>query len=326
MTPFLDFKPLYQERVWGGRALETFLNRKLPGTRPIGESWELVDRPEAQSVVVGGPWAGRTLREVMSAHTDEIMGPGWPQDRPFPILVKWLDCRDRLSVQVHPPASIAERLGGEPKTENWYFARTEAGAAVYAGLRPGMTRASFKQAIAAGTVDQCLVRSGVRAGDSLLIHSGVMHAIDAGNVILEIQQNSDTTYRAYDWGRVGLDGKPRTLHLRESLECLSANPGRAPQIIRGGDGPEVLAQCPEFTIRRVELTAGGRMEFNARQQPRIMSVVEGNLGGATTIRQGDNLLLPYGGASTFTARTPAKVLITENFCHVLIDSLEKKKP
>jgi mannose-6-phosphate isomerase len=316
MTPFLDFKPLYQERVWGGRALETFLGRKLPGTMPIGESWELVDRPEAQSVVVGGPWAGRTLRDVMSAHTEEIMGPGWPQDRPFPILVKWLDCRDRLSVQVHPPASIAKKLGGEPKTENWYFALTEAGAAVYAGLRPGVTRAGFEQAIAAGTVDQCLERFGVRAGDSLLIHSGTMHAIDAGNVLLEIQQNSDTTYRAYDWGRVGLDGKPRALHLRESLDCLEANTGPAPQIIRSGNGPEVLAQCPEFTLRRVRLAAGGRLEFNARQQPRIMSVVEGNLGGAATIRPGDNLLLPYGGASAFTARTPAMVLITENFGHV----------
>lgn len=313
MTPFLDFIPLYQERVWGGRALETFLGRKLPGTRPIGESWELVDRPEAQSVVVGGPWSGRTLREVMSAHAEEIMGPGWPQDRPFPILVKWLDCRDRLSVQVHPPVNLAKKLGGEPKTENWYFAQTDADAAVYAGLRPGVTRASFEQAIAAGTVDQCLERTDVRAGDSLLIQSGIMHAIDAGNVILEIQQNSDTTYRAYDWGRVGFDGKPRTLHLRESLECLSAHTGPGPQIIRGRNGPEVLAQCPEFTIRRVVLAAGGRLAFSARQQPRIMSVVEGILDGVATIKPGDNLLLPYGGAATLTARTPAMVLITENF-------------
>ena len=315
MTPFLDFKPLYQERVWGGRALETFLDRKLPGTRPIGESWELVDRPEAQSVVVGGPWAGRTLREIMSAHSEEIMGPGWAQDRPFPILVKWLDCRDRLSVQVHPPASMAKKLDGEPKTENWYFAQTEAGAAVYAGLRPGVTRESFEQAIATGTVEQCLERRSVCSGDSLLIHSGTMHAIDAGNVILEIQQNSDTTYRVYDWGRVGLDGKPRALHVRESLECLSAHTGPVPQIIRGRNGPEVLAQCPEFTIRRVGLATGGRLEFSAGQQPRIMSVVEGILEGAATIKRGDNLLLPYGGASTFTARTPAMVLITENFGH-----------
>src|SRR3954469_24479464 len=123
MTSFLNFKPIYQERVWGGRHLEGFLQRKLPTRAPIGESWEIVDRPEAQSVAAGGTWAGQTLREIMQRHAGEVMGPAWPKERPFPILVKWLDCRGRLSVQVHPPASVAAQLGGEPKTENWYFAQ-----------------------------------------------------------------------------------------------------------------------------------------------------------------------------------------------------------
>ncbi|MDB6113658.1 MAG: gmuF 2 [Lacunisphaera sp.] len=310
MPPFLQFGPIYQERVWGGRALEAFLGRKLPGTTPIGESWELVDRPEAQSVATSGPWAGKTLRELMAAHSAEIMGPGWPKDRPFPILVKWLDCRDRLSVQVHPPARIAQKLGGEPKTENWYFAQTDAGAAVYAGLKPGVTREGFERAISAGTVDQCLVRLAVRAGESLLIHSGTMHAIDAGNVILEIQQNSDTTYRVYDWGRLGLDGKPRALHVRESLECLSANTAQPPQLVRGAG---VLAQCAEFAIRRVDLRAGDRLAFAAKEQPRILSVVDGELESGRTLRRGDNLLLPFAGEYSFTARTPASVLVSEGF-------------
>src|SRR4051812_4941606 len=154
MPPFIQFRPIYQERVWGGRALEGFLGRKLPGTTPIGESWELVDRPEAQSVATHGAWAGKTLREIMAAHAAEVMGPNWPKDRPFPILVKWLDCRDRLSVQVHPPAAVAKKLGGEPKTENWFFAQTDVGAAVYAGLKPGVTRESFERGIETGTVDQ----------------------------------------------------------------------------------------------------------------------------------------------------------------------------
>lgn len=311
MTPFLQFKPIYQERVWGGRVLESFLGRKLPGNTPIGESWEIVDRPEAQSVVAAGPWAGQTLREIIAVHAAEIMGPAWPGDRPFPILVKWLDCRDRLSVQVHPPAGIAEKLGGEPKTENWYMAQTDAGAAVYAGLRAGVTRASFEQAIGTGTVDQCLDRLVVQAGDSLLIHSGTMHAIDAGNVILEIQQNSDTTYRVYDWGRLGLDGKPRTLHVRESLESLSANTAVAPQLVRGAG---MLAQCREFTIRRQELRGGAPLTFGAGQQARILSIVGGEMqGGATTLKVGDNLLLPYAGGFTFAAVTDAVVLVTENF-------------
>lgn len=309
MTPFLHFQPIYQERVWGGRTLEQFLSRKLPGAAPIGESWELVDRPEAQSIVTNGPWAGKTLREVLASHGEQIMGPAWPKERPFPILVKWLDCRDRLSVQVHPPAGIAARLGGEPKTENWYFARVDEGAAVYAGLRGGINRETFERAISAGTVDQCLERPLVHQGDSLLIHSGVMHAIDAGNVILEIQQNSDTTYRVYDWGRVGLDGKPRALHIRESLECLGANTAPTPRILPAAAGPGVLAQCREFTIRRVMLKPGDSLELAAGEQPRIVSVVEG--GGE--LKRGDNVLVPFASCFSFTASGPTTLLVTENF-------------
>ena len=313
MTPFLQFKPIYQERVWGGRLIESFLGRKLLGAAPIGESWEIVDRSEAQSVIINGPWAGRSLHNVMCEFTEKIMGPAWSPERPFPILVKWLDCRDRLSVQVHPPAAIAAQLGGEPKTENWYIARTDPGAAVYAGLRAGVTRADFERAISAGKVDQCLDRWPVRAGDSLLIPSGTMHAIDAGNVILEIQQNSNTTYRVYDWGRQGLDGRPRALHLRESLECLSANTTMLPPLKRG-DGQ--LAQCREFTIRRLNLRAGESVAFAGSEQARILSVVGGELSSGDTLLQlGDNILLPYAAQASFTATAAAMLLVTEDFSH-----------
>lgn len=317
MTPLLQFIPLYQERVWGGRELASYLGRKLPADRPIGESWEIVDRPEAQSVVAGGAWQGQTLAALMRAHGAEIMGPRWAAGRPFPILVKWLDCRDKLSVQVHPPAAIAASMGGEPKTENWYFGRCDAGAAVYAGLKPGVTPASFEQAIAAGTVEGCLGRLAVRAGDSLLIHSGTMHAIDAGNVILEIQQNSDTTYRVDDWGRVGLDGRPRALHVRESLASLAANTSPEPRLVPATVGAGELAQCREFTIKRVRLAAGEKLTFAAGQQARIVSVVAGELASAGVaggqLRLGDNVVLPYAGSYAFEAQTAATVLVTENF-------------
>jgi mannose-6-phosphate isomerase len=310
MTPFLKFDPIYQERVWGGRTLESFLNRTLPGTTPIGESWEIVDRPEAQSVVSAGPWEGKPLRKIIESHAADIMGPRWPKERVFPILVKWLDCRDRLSVQVHPPAAIARKLGGEPKTENWFIAQAAAGAAVFAGLRAGVTREGFERAIAAGTVEQCLDRLAVHTGDSLLIQSGTMHAIDAGNIILEIQQNSDTTYRVYDWGRKGLDGKPRTLHVRESLECLSANTAPAPRLLQGAG---TLVKCPEFTLRREDLAAGGRLKFGRDRQPRIISIAQGELEGDGVLKRGDNVLLPYEGEFSFVARTAATVLVTEEF-------------
>jgi mannose-6-phosphate isomerase len=319
MTPFLNFKPVYQERVWGGRALESFLGRKLPGSAPIGESWELVDRPEAQSVVASGPWAGRSLREVIMAHTASVMGPLWPKDRPFPILVKWLDCRERLSLQVHPPASIAARLGGEPKTENWYIARAQPGAAVLAGLKPWVDVAQFRTALKDNSAESLVHRLPTVAGDSLLIHSGVMHAIDGGNLILEIQQNSDTTYRVYDWGRVGLDGKPRTMHVEQSMASLEANTAAAPHLVRTTDRLTVLADCPEFRITRHRLTRDERLAFAAGEQARILSVVEGTLtADETTLRVGDNVLLPFAGTCAFTAGEETVVLVTDKF-----GSLEK---
>jgi mannose-6-phosphate isomerase len=324
MTPFLQFQPIYQERVWGGRALASFLGRKLPGTAPIGESWELVDRPEAQSVVIGGPWAGRTLREIMATHAGEIMGPAWPATRPFPILVKWLDCRERLSLQVHPPAAVAARLGGEAKTENWYVARAEPGAAVLAGLQPGVDAARFRAALQDNSAESLVHRLPTAAGDSLLIHSGVMHAIDGGNMILEIQQNSDTTYRVYDWGRVGLDGWPRTLHVAESLQSIDWNDFE-PAPVRAAPTSGTIADTPEFSIRRVVLGAGERFHTRAGEQARILSVVSGtvrasldNSSGSRPafgqkLERGDNALLPFAGAFTFSAEATAILLVTENF-------------
>jgi mannose-6-phosphate isomerase len=319
MTSFLTFKPIYQERVWGGRALETFLGRKLPGIAPIGESWELVDRPEAQSVVANGAWAGKSLREVIAAHTATIMGQAWPKDRPFPILVKWLDCRERLSLQVHPPASVAMKLGGEPKTENWYIARAEPGAAVLAGLKPGVDASRFRAALQDHTAESLVHRLPTVAGDSLLIHSGVMHAIDGGNFILEIQQNSDTTYRVYDWGRLGLDGKPRAMHVEQSMVSLEANTAAEPRLVRTADKVAVLAECREFRITRHRLARGERLAFASGEQARILSVVEGILAAdGATLRVGDNVLLPHAGAFDLTAGQETVVLVTDKF-----GSLEK---
>lgn len=314
MTPFLSFKPIYQERVWGGRALETFLRRKLPGSTPIGESWEMVDRPEAQSVVTNGRWEGQTLHEVMAAHGAEIMGPAWPKPRPFPILVKWLDCRERLSLQVHPSAAVAAQLGGEPKTENWYVARAEPGAGVLAGLKPGVDAVRFRAALKDNSAESLVHRLPTMAGDSILIQSGVMHAIDGGNLILEIQQNSDTTYRVYDWGRMGLDGKPRTMHVEQSLASLAANTARAPQIVRTADQVTVLAECPEFRITRHRLARGERLAFAAGEQPRILSLVEGSLqADGISVQPGANILLPYAESGVFITGEATIVLITENF-------------
>ncbi len=317
----LRFTPLYQERVWGGRALDAVFGRPLPAGRPIGESWEIVDRPEAQSLVRGGPWQGWTLRRLLAEQAAAVMGPRWPARRPFPLLVKWLDCHERLSLQVHPPAAVATELHGEPKTENWYIAHTAQDAELIVGLRRGVTRPEFERALADGTVEACVHHFPVAAGDSILVRSGEVHAIDAGNLILEIQQNSDTTYRVHDWGRVGLDGRPRQLHIAESLRSIRWDDYEA-ELVRGSPTSGVIADCAEFRIRRVLLGAGERLHVAAGEQPRLLSVVRGQLslqaeGGGEkrpfAVDPGDNLLLPYGGTFTFAADATTILLLTENF-------------
>lgn len=315
---FLQFEPIYQERVWGGNALAEHFGRQLPKGKPIGESWEIVDRADVQSIVRDGPDAGATLRELIEARAEEIMGPGWERPRAFPLLVKWLDCRERLSLQVHPPARIAAMLGGEPKTENWYIAHAAAGAGVLAGLKPGVDADCFRAALENNTAESLVERHATAPGDSVLIESGVMHAIDGGNLILEIQQNSDTTYRVYDWGRVGLDGQPRELHIEKSLACLKDNRVPAPRVRRAAEPDEMLADCAEFRLRRVRLTRGTQLHFAAEEQVRIISVVEGALsvGNGGTAERGANLLLPFADNFAFTATADTTVLVTENFTRI----------
>lgn len=314
MPQLLKFSPIYRERVWGGHALAERLGRDLPTGRPIGESWEIVDRPEAQSVVQQGAWAGRTIRELIAARSAEIMGPQWLARKPFPILVKWLDCRERLSLQVHPPAHIAPALGGEPKTENWYFVHTEPNAGVFAGLKTGVTPDQFAQAVLTGEVEPLLHRVEARAGDSLLVPSGTMHAIDAGSVILEIQENSDMTFRTFDWGRMGLDGRPRELHLPEAIACLAVAPVEPAHTVRSDLRDFTVADCREFRIRRIELAAGETLAFSAGEQPRILSVVAGSLlAPEASLACGENALLPFVGQVEFAATAKTTVLVTENF-------------
>jgi mannose-6-phosphate isomerase len=324
MRELLRFQPLYKERVWGGRALESALGRTLPPAAPIGESWEMVDRDEAQSIVIGGSLNGESLRSVLAKHGREVMGPDWPEGKPFPVLVKWLDCRERLSLQVHPPAAVARQLNGEPKTENWYIAHTVPGAELIVGLKRGVTREQFERAIRTNTVESCVHHFSVAAGDSILVQSGQVHAIDAGNVILEIQQNSDTTYRVYDWGRVGLDGAPRELHIEQSLRSIDWTDFE-PAPLRAAPTSGVIADCAEFRIRRLVLGAGEKVQVRPGEQPRLMSVVSGGVrlaaegggGTKTPFRQklvrGENVLLPYAGTFAFVAETTTILLLTENF-------------
>ena len=216
LDSFIRFEPIYQTRVWGGRLLAERFGRDLPDLElPFGESWEISAREEADSRILGGSLDGRRLTELWAdpGLRRALFGEGAPEADRFPLLFKILDARDTLSIQVHPPASVAAALGGEPKTEVWYIADAAAGAMLYVGVKEGIDEARFREALASGEAESCVHSVPVSKGQHLAIPSGRLHAIGAGLLIYEIQQNSDTTYRVYDWNRPGIDGKPRELHV-----------------------------------------------------------------------------------------------------------------
>lgn len=314
----LEFTPLYMERIWGGRGLESKLGRKLPKDKIIGESWEIVDRADQQSIVVGGPLAGTTLRELLERFAVEILGPGNDPKQPFPILVKWLDCCKPLSLQVHPTAEVANTLKGEPKTEHWYVAHADEGASIIAGLNPGVTCQLFEQAITKGEVEDFVQTQPTATGDSIFIESGCVHAINAGNLILEIQQNSDTTYRVYDWNRVGQDGVPRQLHVREALQSINFEMPPKKLLSLKPDSPvQVLADCNEFRIRKFNLAPNAApLSFPANEQTRLLHLLSGELHDSISgqiLQSSKNYLQPYVTELSLVAKTESTLLVTDQF-------------
>jgi mannose-6-phosphate isomerase len=303
----ITFKPLYMERVWGGRELERVYGRTLPDPmQSFGESWEIVDRENEQSVVDHGPLAGTPLHNLWCDHCEEIFGSGYGGQPRFPILIKVLDARDDLSIQVHPPPRLAARLGGEPKTEMWFIADCDPGAKLYVGLRRGITRTDFEQAIAQGTVAECVHAICPNPGDSIFIPSGRLHAIGAGFLIHEIQQNSDTTYRVFDWNRLGLDGKARELHVAQSLASIDFDDFEPAMDQPDGEN---LATCEFFKTAKKSLAAGELIGNPETDKFSIISVVQGALKSAAGRHFGFShfLLLPRN-AAPLTATENSMVL------------------
>lgn len=256
----LRFTPIYFEKVWGGRRFSSVLGRTIPAG-PIGESWEVSVHPHGHSIVANGADAGMTLGEVIAHDPEAILGRRVvaQSGAEFPLLVKYIDAEDALSVQVHPDDTYGKAHAGElGKTEMWYVLHAEPGSCLIAGLAPGVTRTQFQAALAGGDPGKLLHRIPVATGDSIFIPAGRIHAIMPGLTILEIQQNSDTTYRLYDWGRLGLDGQPRELHVEQALEVSNWTDyaptlsGDAPVSIEGGSS-STLARCPYFVVEKLEI-------------------------------------------------------------------------
>jgi mannose-6-phosphate isomerase len=220
----LQFKPIYKQYIWGGRNLEK-IGKKIPPGEIVAESWEISDHDDDVSVVANGKLTGRSLRELIHTYTTDIC-PETENGR-FPILIKYIDANRRLSVQVHPDDEYA-RAHESPtelgKNECWYVMDAPAGAELILGVTKGMTKERFRELIEIGRIEDGLTRYPVTKGDFIFIKSGTVHAIMEGIMVCEIQENSDTTYRLYDWGRLGTDGKPRPLHLDKALDVINYLP------------------------------------------------------------------------------------------------------
>ncbi len=263
----LTFEPVFRDYLWGGRNLESKLGRQLP-PGIIAESWDISGHPSSATRVKNGPLAGKTLPELLDLFGEALVGRrsrAMQQQGKFPLLVKLLDANKPLSVQVHPDDTYAQRHenGELGKTEMWYVLHAEEGASVIYGLKKGVTPAAFKEALEAGTLEECLHRLPVRAGDAVFVTSGTVHALMEGVVVTEIQQNSDTTYRVYDWNRVDVDGKPRSLQIDKAMDVINfdlVEPGAyRPQFVEENDHlrREIISDCPYFRVERVILKEAG---------------------------------------------------------------------
>jgi len=285
----LRFAPIFQRYIWGGFGLRDHL-QKNTGDETAAESWELVDHRDNQSIVLDGALKGKSLRQLIADHPDELLGselaaslssPNIPQElrNRFPLLLKFLDANRDLSIQVHPNDAFGATLDPPDlgKTEAWIVMAAKPGAKIYAGLKAGVTESDFRAAAASGQTPSMMHSFEPQVGDCVFIEAGTQHAIGAGLLIAEIQQASNTTFRIDDWGRVGNDGKPRPLHIDQGIAATNFDRGpvQAQTPVVDSAGVETLVSCDKFTLRRHRgeqaMSLGGDGRF------RILSVIKGSV-------------------------------------------------
>jgi mannose-6-phosphate isomerase len=295
----LKFFPVYKDYPWGGSRIPETYNRDVPAGI-YAESWEISDRDDGMSVVANGPLAGQTLREVLQANPTELMGSSVSGTK-FPLLIKLIDSKQKLSVQVHPNDATAAEFGGEAKTEMWYLLGDNK-TQVYCGLNEGVTRKSFQQAVEEGTSGDTMRPVPVQKDSAVFVRGGRVHAIDEGCLILEIQQNSNTTYRIYDWGRMGNDGLPRALHIDQAANVINwddhENPLVEPTVLVDTEGFQCLEvlRCAYFRLEKLVLSIPLEVPM-AGKTFHALFVAEGVAqiswdGGSETARAGESILIP----------------------------------
>ena len=327
LYPF-RFQPLFRRYLWGGRRLQTLLNRPIGPGDDYAESWEIVDHGSEQSIVCNGPRTGQSLHDLVDELGPRLLGPHWDKrihgdDVPtnlqgrFPLLLKFLDARLPLSVQVHPDDEMGTQLSPPDlgKTEAWFVLATGPKSRIYAGLNRGISRGTLAEAIDAGAIESTLHSFAPRAGDCVFIPAGTVHAIGSELLICEIQQASDTTFRLYDWNRVDASGKARPLHIAQALDAIDFASGPVEPIREGGAKPTVkksLVTCDKFILSRNEINQPIRIGGDG--QMRIVVVVKGSLQleyeqVCESLELGQCALLPADAAAcTLKPKNPATVL------------------
>lgn len=312
----MRFEPILRRYLWGGRRLGHALGKPLGEGDDYAESWEVCDRPGDQSVVATGQLRGTTLGELVQTRGDELLGRHAPQPR-FPLLFKFLDAQKTLSVQVHPSDVHAERLNPPDfgKTEAWVVLDAQPGSLIYAGLKRGFDRAALERELARGTCELCLHRFEPQPGDCIFLPAGVVHAIGEGLLIAEIQQSSDVTFRLFDWNRVGADGRPRALHVEQSLEVIDFSFGPAhPQRPIATERPHVerLVECDKFVLDRWTFSSPEMIGGDDRCH--LLAVLGGEIEiagdhDAHRLQKGHTALLPASlGVTELVPHGPAVLL------------------
>jgi mannose-6-phosphate isomerase len=315
----LRFAPIYQYRLWGGRHLASLLTAPLP-SGPIGEAWLLSDRDDHQSRVTDGPFKGKTIGELLGQFPQQMLGKLTGRFRRFPLLLKFLDVHEMLSVQVHPTQANKNLLpaGETAKTEAWVVLKTGPESRIYAGLKTGTTAAGLRLALTNGTVADLLACLTPKPGDGIFLRAGTVHALGGDLVVFEIQQNSDVTFRLYDWDHIDAKtGKPRSLQVDQAIACIdfAEGPvGRVAPVVEATTPVEreKLFDCEHFLLWRLR----GQSPFTvgAAGLPRVLVCVEGagqvEHGGDTyAVGKGDVFLLPAMiGACTFRPGSAVNLL------------------
>ena len=295
------FQPIYKTTIWGGERIAAY--KGLPSTSSyIGESWELSAVEGSETVVSEGPEAGATLRDLIIRHGEQFLGkaPLARHGEEFPLLIKFIDARQDLSIQVHPDDTLAERCyHAKGKTEMWYILDSEPDASLISGFKHPVTPEQYDLLVSEERITEALASHRVKAGDCFFLPAGRVHAIGAGTLLLEIQQSSDITYRIHDYGRMGLDGKPRELHLREAREAIdfSAQDNHRTHYTPTPDGEAELVCCEHFTTELYDLHKSYSLDLTARDSFTAVICLDGrgqlttDDGSTLPIRQGETVLV-----------------------------------